>query len=315
MLAHSSGLLFAPNWANTGGISIISSSGQCSSLFCANPQNPIKPNGIALEPGGSFLLAHLGDTQGGVYRMSPTGMLSTVITHAGGMPLPPTNYVTTDAQGRIWVTVSTTIQPRSADYRASANTGFIAVAEAGETDARIVATGLGYTNECLIDFEQSAVFVNETFARRLSRFDLANDGSLSNRQTVTQFSNGTYPDGVTLDSEGNFWITSIVSNRIIKVSVHGEQTLIYEDSDSAFVQLAEQAYIENRMDTEHLCSTGNTTLRNTSSLAFAGPQRSTVFIGNLLGDCLHYFEADVPGRAPVHWDAPLGALEKFAEPN
>jgi len=282
VLAHSSGLIFVPNWTQTGGISVLNPAGQCRPLLSTDAQKHIKPNGIALES-----------------------------THANGTLLPPTNFVATDKHGRIWITVSTTKTPRSADYRPSANTGFIAMAHPGESNARIVADNIGYTNECVVDLDQAAVFVNETFGRRLTRFDLADDGSLTNRSVVTRFSNGTYPDGVTIDDEGNFWVTSIVSNRIIKVSPDGDQTLILEDCDNVFLKNVESAYEQNRMGPEHLASTGNTGLANISSLAFGGEQLSTVYIGNLLGHCLHCFEANVKGRKPVHWDVPLGYLESF----
>lgn len=313
MLAHSSGLVFVPNWTNLGGVSVIKPSGQCSHLFCANAQQPIKPNGIALEAKGNFLLAHLGDNDGGVFRLDPQGKLRSVVTHANGLPLPPTNFITTDTRGRLWITVSTTKIPRAADYRATACTGFIAVANPGESNARIVASELGYTNECFIDLDRSAVYVNETFARRLTRFDLSDDGSLTNKSTVTQFGNGIFPDGVTVDEEGNFWIASIVSNSIIKVSPSGVQTLVFEDSDTSFVTNVEAAYQANRMGPEHLGSTGNTTLKNTSSIAFGGPERNRVYIGNLLGDCIHYFDTTFTGTAPVHWATPLGHLESLIE--
>ncbi len=311
MLAHSSGLLFSSNWANSGGISVISPENRSFSLLGTDPQKPIKPNGIALEAEGYFLLAHLGDTHGGIFRLSPAGNITPVVTHANGSALPPTNFVTVDAQGRIWITVSTRLSPRASDYRSSANTGFIAMAEPGQSDARIVADGCGYTNECVVDLDNNVLYVNETFARRLTRFDLAGDGSLSNRETVTTFPAGTYPDGLAIDNTGDLWVTSIVSNRIIKVQTNGEQILILEDADNTFLKQSEAAYASDTMAAKHLSSTGNTTLANTSSLAFGGPNRSTAYIGNLLGDCVHYFETDVQGVAPTHWDAPLGHLEDY----
>lgn len=311
MLAHSSGLIFTSNWAETGGISVISLDGSTTSLLGTSTQKPIKPNGIALENDGSFLLAHLGDTDGGIYRLSPDGAISTVVSHANGFALPPTNFVTLDAAGRIWITVSTTKQPRATDYRADACTGFIAVAEPGQSDARIVANGLGYTNECVIDMDNAALYVNETFTRQLSRFDLADDGSLNNRHVVTEFSSGTFPDGVALDEAGDLWVTSIVSNRIIKVKPSGEQILVLEDADTGFVAAAEQAYLANTMSRKHLAATGNTTLGNTSSLAFGGNDLSIAYIGNLLGSCLHQFKSNTRGKPPVHWNAPLGHLSRF----
>ena len=44
-----------------------------------------------------------------------------------------------------------------------------------EAPARVVADGLGYTNECAIHPSGQWLYVNETFARRLSRFRLAAD--------------------------------------------------------------------------------------------------------------------------------------------
>lgn len=313
VLAHRSGLIFTSNCAETGGISVISPSGRTSSLFGSGPHMPIKPNGIALEPDGAFLMAHLGNTDGGIYRLAADGSIINVVSHADGHALPPTNFVSLDITGRIWITVSTTRQPRSTDYRANASTGFIAVAEPGQDNARVVADNLGYTNECVIDIDKNVMYVNETFTRRLSRFDLASDGTLTNKKTIAVFPTGTYPDGLTLDDDGNLWVTSIVSNRIIKVTPDGQQTLILEDADSQFVATAELAYQNDSMNSEHLSATGNTLLANTSSLAFGGPDRSMAYLGNLLGHCIHKFQAPVCGQAPVHWDTPLGYLEKFSD--
>jgi len=313
VLAHSSGLLFTSNCADSGGISVICNSGETHSLLGNSPQNPIKPNGIALESDGHFLLAHLGDSDGGIYRLTPNGAIAGVVTHANGYPLPPTNFVTVDAIGRIWITVSTTVAPRANDYRKNACTGFIAVAEQGQYNARIVVNDLAYANECVVDMNNNYVYVNETFGRRLLRFDLATDGSLSNRHILTTFNVGTYPDGLTLVDDGSLIITSIVSNRVIKVSPNGEQELILEDADIAFVEAAESAYRSDSLGSKHLASTGETSLANISSLAFGGYDRTTAYIGNLLGSCLYSFETDMHGVAPSHWTARLGYLEQFVE--
>ena len=66
--------------------------------------------------------------------------------------------------------------------------GFIVLLEDGR--ARIVADELGYTNECLVHPDGKRLFVNETFARRLTSFDIAANGDLSNRQTVAQLGEG-----------------------------------------------------------------------------------------------------------------------------
>ncbi len=311
VLAHSSGLLFASNCAQNGGISIIRPDGTCSHLLGTDSQNALKPNGIALEPEGSFLAAHLGTSDGGVFRLDERGKPEPVVTHANGHPLPPTNFVIYDTLGRLWITVSTTIEPRANDYRQHANTGFIALAEPGQSNARIVADRLGYTNECVVDVEEKVVYVNETFGRRLTRFDLADDGSLSNQQVLTTFNAGTYPDGLALDEAGNLWVTSIVSNRIIKVSADGTQQTVFEDSDANHLHHAEMAYASDTMDASHLATTGKAQLKNTSSLAFGSANRSQIILGNLLDDKLYSFQSETTGRALPHWDVPLGFLEQY----
>jgi len=122
---------------------------------------------------------------------------------------------------------------------------------------------------------------------------------------------GTYPDGLTLEENGNLIVTSIVSNRVIKVSANGEQELILEDADSEFVEAVESAYRSDSLSSKHLASTGNTELANISSLAFGGDDRSTAYIGNLLGSCLYSFDTAMRGVAPSHWNVPLGYLEDF----
>jgi len=311
VLTHKSGLIFTSNCAQNGGISIISPDGTCTNLLGTDPQNTLKPNGIALEPEGSFLVAHLGATQGGIFRISANGEISAVVTHANGEPLPPTNFIVIDSLGRRWITVSTTLTPRERDYRSGACTGFIALALPGQSNARIVASNLGYTNECIVDTNNAALYVNETFGRRLTRFDLSDDGSLSNRQVLTSFHSGTYPDGLAQDEAGDLWVTSIVSNRIIKVTTDGEQQIVLEDIDADYLNKAESAYLSDSMRSAHLASTGNTRLNNISSLAFGGNDLCQIYLGNLLDTHLYSFKVSTPGRALPHWDVPLGALERY----
>ena len=58
----------------------------------------MKPNGIALMPDGTFLVTHLGETEGGVYRMESSGVVSDFLLEVEGQLLPPTNYVHLDTK-------------------------------------------------------------------------------------------------------------------------------------------------------------------------------------------------------------------------
>lgn len=312
VVAHLSGLLLVPNWQLSGGISLIDNLGETHHII-ANTPIPLRPNGIALEAGGTVLLAHMGEQDGGIFRLHANGDVEHVVNTIEGSAVPPTNFVVQDSTGRIWLTVSTRKTPRALDYRAHANSGFIAVAESGSTDARIVADGLGYTNECVIDEQRGFVWVNETFGRRLTRFAISGGPRLTLKDPVCihEFKAGTYPDGLALDEQGYLWITSIVSNRILRLSPGGHAELMFEDSDQQHLQWTETAYQNDLLGREHLDNAHGQQMRNISNLAFGGPQRNRLYLGNLLGDQLPWIDTEFKGVQMPHWDVELGPLTRF----
>lgn len=309
LITHESGSIFAADWLDTGGVAIINAHGDVSRIIAKRPSHdPLRPNGIALEAGGTFLVAHLGPETGGLFRLYPDGHCEPVLLELDGQPLPPSNFPLIDSRGRIWLTISTRKVPRALDYRPDAASGFIVLIENGA--ARIVAEGLSYTNECVLSADEKTLFVNETFARRLTRFSVQDDGSLTERAIVAQFGAGTFPDGVVLDEAGDFWITSIVSNRVIRVGRDGRQTTILEESDSAHLGEVEQAFHEGRMGRAHLDGSPARTLRNISSLSFGGPSMSDAYLGCLLGDRIAKFNLPVRGIPSLSYIAPLGPLSR-----
>jgi sugar lactone lactonase YvrE len=310
LITHRSGLIFAADWTGTGGVSIVALDGAVTRIL-ARAEGPIlRPNGIALEPGGSFLIAHLGTDDGGLFRLHPDGRVEDVALHIDGAAIPPSNFPLLDSRSRIWLTVSTRVSPRADDYRPTARTGFIALIEDGV--ARIVADGLGYANECTLSADERHLFVNETFARRLTRFDVGMNGSLSNRTTVATFGAGTFPDGVVLDSEGSAWVTSIVSNRVVKVAMNGTMSTLIDDSEPLHLKYVEDAFQSSTMGRPHLDGVKSKVLRNVSSLAFGGAHLQTAYLGCLLDDRIPFFETPVAGARPRHFDFDLGPLATFA---
>jgi sugar lactone lactonase YvrE len=298
VLATAGGVLYTADWR--GGVCAIDAEGR-QTLYAGrvSAERELRPNGIALRPDGSFLLADLGETLGGVYALSREGTVRPYLTRVDGLDLPPTNFVHEDALGRTWITVSTRQVPRAAAYRRDVADGFIVLADA--RGARIVAGELGYTNEALPSPDGKWLYVNETFARRLTRFRIAADGALGGRETVCTFGAGTYPDGLAFDAEGGVWITSIVSNRVIRVALDGSQALVLEDADPAHLAWCEEAYLAGTMGRPHLDKAAGQVLKNISSLAFGGPDLRTAWLGCLLGDSLASFRAPVAGHPPVHW--------------
>ena len=301
VLATSSGTLYTADWR--GGVACIAADGS-QSLFAGSlpDARPLRPNGIALRRDGSFLLADLGETAGGVFVLDRRGQVRPLVDRVDGIELPPTNFVFEDRHERTWITVSTRHVPRAAAYRADVADGFIVVVDS--QGARIVADGLGYTNEAALSADGAWLYVNETFGRRLSRFRVRPDGSLHGRETVTSFGHGIYPDGLAFDAAGHAWITSIVSNRVLRVAPGGTTEVILEDADPAHVERCEAAYLSGQMGRPHLDHAAGSVLKNISSLAFGGPDLRTAYLGCLLGDSLMSFRSPVAGQPPVHWHFP-----------
>ncbi len=257
----------------------------------------IVPNGIALMQDGAFLIANLLGT-GGVWRIGADERLAPFLEEVDGVALPAVNFVRLDHAARVWVCAN---PPLSCDrYRTEAAEGYIAVVDAA--GARIVADGIGWANECLVDMAARHLYVNETFGRRLTRFDIGDDATLANRTTIAEFGPGTYPDGIALDEEGAIWVVSVASNRVIRVTPDGRHHVVLEDSDAKHLDRLEESYRQHRVTRPELTRMIDTTLKNISSIAFGGPDRRTAYLGSIGGNRLASFRSPVAGVAPVHWD-------------
>ena len=298
VLTTTNGRIYTADWR--GGIGIIEADGSQWYLLPNTNEIALKPNGICLMPDGSFLIAHLGAEDGGIYQISETGELSAFCLAIDGVPLPPCNYVHLDAQNRVWITVSTRQVPRSKGYTADITDGFVAMIDQ-TGNAKIMADNLGYTNECLTSPDGKQLIVNETFARKLTAFDIDTDGNLSNKRTIASFDSGTFPDGLTYDADGGIWITSIVSNRVIRIAPDGTQKLMIEDCDTDHLQWVEAAFQKGEMGRPHLDQARSKKLKNISSLAFGGYDLRTGYLGCLLDESIYTFRSPNAGHPPTHW--------------
>ncbi len=314
VVAHRSGLLLVPDWTPPGGISVIDPSGRTHRILATQAEDgvdlPVRANGIALEPGGTVLIAHLGETAGAIYRLHPDGRCTVVTDTIDGAPMPPANFVAVDGLGRLWITISTTRVPRALDYRPDAASGVIALHDAAGT--RAVATGLGYTNECLLSEDEATLWVNETFARRLTGYPIAG-GALGAPETLARFGPGIFPDGLAEATDGSLLVTSIVSNTVLRVAPDGTTETLLTDHDPDHVAWVEAAFQAGEMGRPHLDGIKAGRLRNISNLAFGGPDLGTAYLGCLLGEAVAAVDLGLAGRALRHWDADLGALAAHLE--
>jgi sugar lactone lactonase YvrE len=289
VLAQPNGDLFVPDWR--GGVTRITADGS-QETWLARTTHDVRPNGIALLPDGSFLLASLGGA-GGVWRLERNGRLAPFVTEVDGITLPPANFVTSDHLGRVWISVSTRRAPRQDAWRPDVADGFIVLVD--DTGARVVADGLHYVNEVRPDPSGTWLYVVETFGRRLIRFPLARDGTLALRETIVTLGHGCFPDGFAFDDEGGIWIASLVSNRLLRLH-NGTIETVLEDVNLDYMDAVERAFGAGEMRRDHLGPIPGTTLQQLTSVAFGGPDGDMVFLGSLHGRCVHWFRASVGAR-------------------
>lgn len=252
------------------------------------------PNGIALGSDDRVLIANIGPA-GGLWALDGDGRLDPVAREADGSALAAANAVAVDdASGRIYVSVSTRRQPRFEAYSRHIADGFVALV--GDGPPRIVADDLSFPNELRITPDGRSFYVSETFGRRLTRFAIGADGMLGKPETFAEFGSGDFPDGIALDAEEHVWVTSIVSNRLYRVTPSGQVDRVFEDADPELVDGVEQALAENRMGSEHFYTQGAGRLPNIASIAFGGRDRRTAYLGSLLGDTLIAYRSPVAGH-------------------
>lgn len=295
VLTNQQGDIFVSDFR--GGITRIAATGEQTFWGGEHPSvGKLQTNGFAMLEDGSFLIAHLGANKGGIFRLYRDNRIEPWLTEIDGQPLPPANFVFLDHQGRIWITVSTRTLPRADAYRQSCDDGFIILVD--DNGAKIVADGLGYTNETWVNPEGTELYVNATFSRELIKYDIINN-ELVQPRVITKFGAATFPDGLTKDEEGNLWITSIVSNRVIRVSANGEQQEVWlEDSDQQHIDWVEAAFQNDTMGRPHLDGNPSVVLRNISSLAFTD---DGIILGCLLGDHIKKIKTNIKGIKPAHW--------------
>ena len=276
--------VYVPDWR--GGVTRIDADGSQQTWLATAPPIDLRPNGIEILPDGSFLLANLGDA-GGVWRLSRDGTVEPFLTEVAGTPLPPTNFVVADGE-RVWVSISTRQVPRQAAWRPDVADGFVVLVD--RRGARIVADGLHYTNEVRPDPTGTWLYVVETFGRRLTRFRIEASGDLSAREPVVTLGHGSFPDGFAFDRASRIWITSLISNRLLRVH-DGETEIVLADENGEHVAAVDRAFVTGEMRPEHLARIPGTRLQQLTSIAFGADPRD-VFLGSLHADCVYKLRID-----------------------
>jgi sugar lactone lactonase YvrE len=130
------------------------------------------------------------------------------------------NEITVDGSGNVYVN---TINFDFAEFNHVLTTGkapgrIALVTPDGE--AREVASEIAFPNGMVVTPDNTTLIVAESFALRLTAFDIASDGSLLNRRTWAE---PVGPDGICLDADGCIWASSgAMTNDCARIREGGE---------------------------------------------------------------------------------------------
>ena len=168
---------------------------------------PQRPSGLGWNTKGELLVVSMLDKR--VLRFDgktahPYADLSAL---AGG----PCNDMVIDAQGRAYVGNFGYDRHNGSPARTTC------IALAG-TDGSVksAAEGLTFPNGMVITPDGKTLIVGETFANRLSAFDIRDDGMLVNHRVFAE-TPGCFPDGICLDAEGAVWVTNPQGDSVLRV--------------------------------------------------------------------------------------------------
>lgn len=177
---------------------------------------PGKPSGIGFLPDGTPLIVSMHDRK--LLKLQ-NGKL---IEHADLSQLCPyeINDMVADKKGNAYIGNIGFDLFKKEKFKA---TNFVLVTPAGEV--REVATDLAVPNGPVVTPDGKTLIVAESWAKRLTAFDIENDGSLSNRRLFADLSSAdAAPDGICLDAKGAVWVAAFNQDNFIRVLEGGEIT-------------------------------------------------------------------------------------------
>ena len=79
-----------------------------------------------------------------------------------------------------------------------------------------------FPNGMVLSDDGATLIVGESLASRLTAYDVATDGTVSNRRTFAELENP--PDGICLDQEGQVWVANPLAAECVRVAEGGDVT-------------------------------------------------------------------------------------------
>ncbi len=214
---------------------------------------PGQPSGLGWLPDGRLLVVSMTDKR--LLRLDPGGL--TEVADLSRLVNGHCNDMVVDKYGRAYIGhfgFDLFVQPRTI-----LPAQIIMVTPEG--DVSVVADEMIFPNGTVITPDGRTLIVAESFASRLTAFDIAPDGSLTGRRVWADFGQvggntesqksgaaaKVVPDGICLDAENAVWIANPAGSEVIRVGEGGEITHRVKTSQNAY------ACMLGGMDRRTLC--------------------------------------------------------------
>lgn len=163
-------------------------------------------------PDGSMLI--VSGREGRLLRRGGDGSLTTYADLAA-VSAHPWNDIAVDGRGHAYVNCIGFDFP-GGEFAP----GIVALVGAGESVVQ-VADGLAFPNGMAVTADGSTLLVAESYAARLTAFDIGPDGRLSNRRAWAELGDAA-PDGICIDADNAVWYADVPHKRCARVSEGGE---------------------------------------------------------------------------------------------
>lgn len=258
------------------------------------------PNGLAFAANGDLLISNFGTDR--LEVMSRDGQTRVLYDQIDGQPIGKVNFVLRDSRNRIWLTVSTRVNPWTQAASSRVRDGYIAVVD--EQGLRVVADGFHFTNEVRLDAREEWLYIVETTGPHISRMRLVESPqgvSLTGREIYGPADLGGPPDGIAFDAHGNLWCTLVMVDRLVAITPQGELRLLLDDGDPAASENLTRKMKDGSATADDMAQARGTIAPWMASITFGGPDLCTVYLGSLLGTRIPYFRSPVAGLPMVHW--------------
>jgi len=172
---------------------------------------PSFPMCIDHLPDGRLLIVSASDRR--LLRGEPDGSL---VTHAdlAGLADHPWNDIVVDGRGNAYVNNIGFDFP-DGDFAP----GIIALVTL-DGSVRQVADGVAFPNGMVVTPDNATLIVAESYGNKLTAFDIAADGSLSNGRLWAAVDD--HPDGICIDAERAIWYGDVGNKRCVRVREGGE---------------------------------------------------------------------------------------------